>query len=260
MNLASALLLIAGGVAAGFINTIAGSGSLITLPLLIFAGLPATIANGSNRVAVLAQSFVAVQSFRRGGVLDIRKSLTLIVPAALGALLGAQIAVKMDEVLMRRAIGVLMIGMLIITVLRSRGWGAAAPGHRKAARVELQVLLFFAIGVYGGFIQAGVGVLLLMAILVATPLDLVAGNATKNLIVLVFTIFALAVFVYNRQVDWAAGFVLSIGNAAGAWLGARLSLKHGAPLVQALLIVVVVASAADLLGVFRLLAQLVALP
>ncbi|RLT42613.1 MAG: sulfite exporter TauE/SafE family protein [Chloroflexi bacterium] len=260
MNLASALLLIAGGVAAGFINTIAGSGSLITLPLLIFAGLPATIANGSNRVAVLAQSFVAVQSFRRGGVLDIRKSLTLIVPAALGALLGAQIAVKMDEVLMRRAIGVLMIGMLIITVLRSRGWGAAAPGHRKAARVELQVLLFFAIGVYGGFIQAGVGVLLLMAILVATPLDLVAGNATKNLIVLVFTIFALAVFVYNRQVDWAAGFVLSIGNAAGAWLGARLSLKHGAPLVQALLIVVVVASAADLLGVFRYLAQLVALP
>lgn len=256
MNLTSSLLLIVGGVAAGFINTIAGSGSLITLPLLIFAGLPATVANGSNRVAVLAQSLVAVQSFRRGGVLDIRKSLPLIIPAALGALLGAQIAVKMDEVLMRRAIGVLMIAMLIIIVLRSRGWGTAAAESRNAVRVEWQIVLFFGIGVYGGFIQAGVGVLLLMAILVATPLELVAGNATKNLIVLVFTVFALAVFVYNRQVDWVAGLVLSIGNSIGAWLGARLSLKHGAPLVQALLIVVVVASAADLLGVFRYLAQL----
>lgn len=256
MNLTSSLLFIVGGVAAGFINTIAGSGSLITLPLLIFAGLPATVANGSNRVAVLAQSLVAVQSFRRGGVLDIRKSLPLIIPAALGALLGAQIAVKMDEVLMRRAIGVLMIVMLIITVLRSRGWGTAAAESRNAVRVESQIVLFFGIGVYGGFIQAGVGVLLLMAILVATPLELVAGNATKNLIVLVFTVFALAVFVYNRQVDWLAGLVLSIGNSIGAWLGARLSLKHGAPLVQALLIVVVVASAADLLGVFRYLAHL----
>ena len=256
MNLTSALLLIAGGVAAGFINTIAGSGSLITLPLLIYAGLPAPIANGSNRVAVLAQSLVAVQSFRGGGVLDIRKSLPLIIPAALGALLGAQIAVTMDEVLLRRAIGGLMIAMLIITVLRARGWGAVAAQSRKPVAVGWQSVLFFAIGVYGGFIQAGVGVLLLMAILLATPLELIAGNATKNLIVLVFTVFALAVFVYNRQVDWGAGLVLSIGNSIGAWLGARLSLKHGAPLVHALLIVVVVASAADLLGVFGYLAQL----
>jgi uncharacterized membrane protein YfcA len=256
MNLTSALLLIAGGVAAGFINTIAGSGSLITLPLLIFAGLPASVANGSNCVAVLAQSLVAVLSFRGGGVLDIRKSLPLIIPAALGALLGAQIAVQMDEVLLRRAIGVLMIAMLLITVLRARGWGAGAANSRKPVHVRWQLVLFFAIGVYGGFIQAGVGVLLLMAILLATPLELVAGNATKNLIVLVFTVLALAVFVYNRQVDWGAGLVLSIGNSAGAWLGARLSLKHGAPLVHALLVVVVIASAADLLGVFHYLAQL----
>ena len=162
----------------------------------------------------------------------------------------------MDEVLLRRAIGGLMIAMLIITVLRARGWGAVAAQSRKPVAVGWQSVLFFAIGVYGGFIQAGVGVLLLMAILLATPLELIAGNATKNLIVLVFTVFALAVFVYNRQVDWGAGLVLSIGNSIGAWLGARLSLKHGAPLVQALLIVVVVASAADLLGVFGYLAQL----
>ena len=147
MNLTSALLLIAGGVAAGFINTIAGSGSLITLPLLIFAGLPAPVANGSNRVAVLAQSLVAVLSFRGSGVLDIRKSLPLIIPASLGALLGAQIAVRMDEVLLRRAIGALMIAMLLITVLRARGWGAVAAHSRKPVNVGWQLVLFFANGV-----------------------------------------------------------------------------------------------------------------
>jgi uncharacterized membrane protein YfcA len=244
------LAAIAAGCIAGFINTLAGSGSLVTLPLLIFLGLPANVANGTNRVGILLQNIVAVGSFRQQKVLDLRGGLMLSAPAVLGSVLGAQIAVNLDEQTMRRTIGALMIVMLIVMLVRPNRWleGRTEAIHQRPAWTQL--LTFFAIGVYGGFIQAGVGIFLLAGLVLGAGYELVRANAVKNLIVLAFTISALIVFLLNGQVVWGLGLIMGIGNMLGAWIAARMAVERGAAFVRWVLIAVVAVSGAELLGVF----------
>lgn len=248
--------IIAAGFAAGFINTLAGSGSLVTLPLLIFLGLPANVANGTNRVGILLQNVVGVSSFRQQQVLDVRGGLMLAVPAVLGSVLGAQIAVNLDEQMMRRTIGALMVIMLVVILVRPKRW---LQGREEVANHRpgwSQLLIFFAIGVYGGFIQAGVGIFLLAGLVLGAGYDLVRANAVKVLIVLCFTVSALIVFLINRQVVWSTGLILAVGNMLGAWVAARMAVERGATFVRWVLILVVAVSGAELLGLLDLVAQL----
>ena len=243
------------GFLCGFINTLAGSGSLITLPLLIFLGLPANVANGTNRVAIMLQNVVGVSSFKKQGVLDVRGGIMLAIPAVIGAILGAQIAVNLDQETMRRVIGALMVIMLVVVLVRPRRWLEGRSGDRQNR--WLQVAIFFAIGVYGGFIQAGVGIFLLAGLVLGAGYDLVRANAVKVLIILAFTVFALVVFVINGQVRWSVGLILAVGNMLGAWVAARMAVKRGAKFVRWLLIGVLVISAIVLLGVSDLIARLI---
>lgn len=240
-------LVIAAGFAAGFINTLAGSGSLITLPLLIFIGLPANVANGTNRVGILLQNVMGAGSFRRRAVLDLRGALMLGVPAILGSVAGAQVAVNLDEALMQRAIGIVMIVMLVIILLRPERWLEGRLLELRGLPTLPQAGVFFLIGAYGGFIQAGVGIFLLAGLVLSVGYDLVRANAVKVAIVLLFTISALVVFVRNGQVDWTVGLVLSIGNVLGAWLAARVAVEKGSAWIRRLLILVIVVSAGYLL-------------
>jgi len=241
---------IAAGFAAGFINTLAGSGSLITLPMLIFLGLPANIANGTNRVAILLQNVVGVSSFHRQKILNFRKGLILAVPAIIGSIIGAQIAVNLDEQMMRHAIGVLMVVMLFVIIIRPKRWLAGRPEALVKNPGWVQILVFLAIGIYGGFIQAGVGIFLLAGLVLGAGFDLVRANAVKVLIVLCFTVFALAIFIINDQVNWLIGLILAIGSMLGAWVAARTAVSWGAGFVRWLLIVAVIIAAAKLLGLF----------
>lgn len=241
-------LVVGAGFLAGFINTLAGSGSLITLPMLIFAGLPANVANGTNRVAVLLQCVVAVRKFRQENILDLRRVIYLTIPAVLGAIIGAQIAADLDEQLMRRIIGVLMVIMLVAVIVRPRRWleGKADALERRPG--WKQHVIFLGIGLYGGFIQAGVGIFLLAGLVLSAGYELVRANAFKNFVVLCFTVFALVVFILNGQVDWVLGLVLAIGNMLGAWVAAHMAVKKGAPFVRYILIAVIIISAIMLLG------------
>jgi len=245
-------LVVAAGFAAGFINTLAGSGSLITLPLLIFMGLPATVANGTNRIAIVAQNIVAVSSFGRQKMLDWRGGLTLALPAVLGSYVGAGIAVRLDDAMMERVIGILMFVMIGVILARPRRWLQTSPSVPETSFTLVRTITFFAIGLYGGFIQAGVGIFLLAGLVLAAQYDLVRGNAVKVLIVLCFTVVALGVFVENGQIDWGVGLTLAVGNASGAWVAARTAAARGAPFVRWVLLVVLLFSAANLLGIFRL--------
>ncbi len=247
---------IAAGFGAGFINTLAGSGSLITLPLLIFLGLPPTVANGTNRVGVLFQNAVSAASFRRQKMLDVRGGLMLAAPAIIGSLIGAQIAVNLDEQLMRQTIGALMVAMLVVIIIRPKRWLKGRPEALQERPGWGQLLIFFGIGIYGGFIQAGVGIFLLAGLVLSVGYDLVRANAVKVLIILCFTLFALGVFVINGQVWWGMGFLLAVGNALGGWVAARMAVERGAVFVRWLLIAVVAVSSAQLLGVFKLIAGL----
>ncbi len=246
-------VVVGAGFLAGFINILAGSGSLITLPMLIIlVGLPVPIANGTNRIAVLLQNVVGIKAYSKKGVLDVRGVLIFGIPAILGSVIGAQIAVNLDEEILRKSIGVVMVLMLGVILFRPRQWLHGELQHMTEFPSTFNMLIFFIIGIYGGFIQAGVGIFLLAALVLGIGYDLVRANAIKVGIVLVFTLAALTVFVINDQVDWSIGLVLAIGNMAGAWTATNFAVEMGTVWVRRVLIAVVIFSAVSLLDLVAL--------
>jgi uncharacterized membrane protein YfcA len=237
-----ALLLAGGGLVAGVVNTLAGGGSLLTVPLLTLLGLPGTVANGTNRVGILIQNGVASWGFWREGVSGIRPALPLVAPVALGALLGAALATRLSDAGFERAFGVLML-VLLVPTLRRRP--AAAP---RALPAAARHALFFAIGLYGGAFQAGVGILLLYG-LAGTGSDLVRSNAVKVVLNFCFSLLVLPVFLAAGQVAVPEAAVLASGFAAGGWLGPRVAVRGGERIIKPVLAVAVVALAARMLGV-----------
>lgn len=239
--------MILAGFLAGIINTLAGSGSLITLPLLIFLGLPSPIANGTNRVAILLQNIVGVSSFHHKKALDVRGALYLSAPAALGSILGSRIAVDLTSETMDRAIGLVMIAMLFVIFLKPNKWLEGKIDSISDIPTPLQFFIFFLIGIYGGFIQAGVGIFLLSGLVLSIGYNLVRANAVKVTIVLIYTVFSLTVFALNHQVNWSIGLILAIGNMSGAWVGSRLAVEKGTVWVRRLLIAIIIISSSKLL-------------
>lgn len=240
------LAVIGAGFAAGFINTLAGSGSALTLPLLVFMGLPATVANGTNRIGVLLQTAVSTWTFHEKGKMPWREAVFLLIPSVLGGVAGAAIAVDLDEQRMRQAIGAMLILTFFLILfdptrwLKGRVGGARQPGGKEW-------ILFFFVGLYGGFIQAGVGIFMLVGLVLVLGNNLMHANAVKSLLVLALNIAAFVVFVRNGQVDWLLGFVLAIGNIAGARVAALMATKEWAQVwVYRLLLVVVVYSAVQM--------------
>ncbi len=212
------------GIVAGTINVIAGGGSFLTLPVLIFLGLPPGIANATNRVAIFLQNVGAVWSFKRFGVLDTRSLLWAAVPATLGAMPGTWLALTISDRAFQQTLALLMVVVTLWTL-----WSRPTrPESTDQRRPRLLVLSggFFLAGLYGGFIQAGVGFLVL-AVTTATGLDLVRGNAVKVLSILCFTGISLAIFAWQGRVDWPLGLCLAGGNVLGGLFGARLTVLKG---------------------------------
>ncbi len=250
------LFVVLAGFAAGYINTLAGSGSLITLSLMLFLGIPPTVANASNRVGVLFQTISSAANFQKQQVLDWRGGLFLAIPAVAGSIIGASLASDLNEELMRQAIGGVMLLMLFVILLRPKRWLEGTRIHFEGRPSFLQLIIFFFIGIYGGFIQAGVGVFLLAGLVLSAGYNLVYANAVKTLIVLLFTIPALIIFIRGGQVDWLIGIALAIGNAAGGWFAAKMAVERGAIFVRYVLIGVVVISAVRFLGLAELVTNL----
>lgn len=240
----SLLLLFVVGCLAGTLNVLAGGGSFLTLPVLLFLGLPAPLANGTNRVAILLQNSGAVWSFRRRGLIDRGALLWAALPATAGAILGAWLALEMGDLAFRRLLAVLMVVLSALSLWSPRG-------RLREERPGWAPLAFFAVGVYGGFIQAGVGFLVL-ATTTAAGLDLVRGNAVKVLSILCWTAAALAVFAAAGSVDWRLGAALAAGNLIGGLTGAKLTVLKGHRWIRAVVTVTAILFALGLwLGVGR---------
>jgi uncharacterized membrane protein YfcA len=244
------LALIGTGLAAGFINTTAGGGSMLTLPLLMFLGLPANVANGTNRIAILLQNVIGVSTFRQKKVLDFSTDYKLAIPAIVGSIIGAFFAVEVDEALLKKIISGLMVGMFLLVILKPDVWVKDQVGSVGAKPTILQYVIFFFIGIYGGFIQMGVGFLLLAGLVLGCGQNLVKANAVKVFIVLIYTVFTLGIFFYHKQVDITAGLILAAGNMGGAWLGAHFTVKGGAKYVRYVLMLALVIVILNLFGVF----------
>lgn len=235
MDLALVGVLFVAGVVAGVINTMAGGGSFITIAALLFAGLPPDVANATNRLGVALQSGIASDQFRRAGRLDTAAALRLAPSAVLGALLGSWLSIDIDVESLRQIIGGVMLVMLVVVLVQPKRW---LDGQISARHPALQHLGFFCIGVYGGFLQAGVGIFLLMGLALLAGLDLVRANGVKLVLVFLYTVPALILYAANGLVDWAAGGSLALGGVAGGILGARVAVWGGTSLVRWVLVAV----------------------
>jgi uncharacterized membrane protein YfcA len=213
------------GFIAAVINVIAAGGSFLTLPLLLFLGLPATVANGTNRVGVLSQNISAVVGFHRHQILPLKWALGVSAPALLGAAIGVWAALTVPDIAFRRILSVVMLVMTLGTLMHKslKGNVRREPQHPWHWSM---VVGFFLMGIYGGFLQAGVGFLALALTSVA-GLDLVRGNAVKVFTVMLLTILSLVVFAGAGQVDWRAGLALGLGNVLGGAVGVRVAVLKG---------------------------------
>lgn len=250
MDVWNAAGLVIAGLVAGIINTLAGGGSLLSVPLLVALGLPGDVANGTNRVGILAQNVSATWRFARSGVSGLEGAIPILVPVVVGSFAGAVAIAQVPANEFERVFGVLML-LLLWPTLRGgfRKTDPDAPPRAWSPAVRTGV--FFGIGLYGGSIQAGVGLFLVMA-LARSGLDLVRANAIKVIVIGAFTLVAVPVFVYEGLVAWAPAIALTIGFFAGGEAGARLAVVGGEKLIKPVLAVAVVVLALRMLGLIDL--------
>ena len=240
------ILLIAVGFVAGAINTLAGGGSLLSLPILIFLGLPPNVANGTNRIAILFQNVFTTAGFKSKGVVTFPFSIYVGISALFGSLIGAQIAVDIKGETFNKILAIIMVVIVIYMVLKSKYKQINDIEKTTGKHLWLSIVLFFFVGVYGGFIQAGVGFIMLLILSSVNNISLVKSNAIKVTVALIYTFAAVGVFAYNDKIDWKVGLILAVGNALGGWLASRWSVKKGDGLIQKFLIVMIVIMAIKL--------------
>ena len=246
-ELLDVLLLFGVGLVAGVINVMAGGGSSLTLPVLILLGLDGATANGTNRVAIFFQNLFAASSFHREKVGRWRQSLVFGACTLPGALVGAFVAVRISDAWFQKILGVILIGV-VLTMLIPRAKDRVTTAEGRGSWWVYPALV--GVGFYGGFIQVGVGFLIMAALYHLLRLDLVFVNMHKVAIVLIYTIPALAIFAATGHVDWGLGLSLAAGNATGGWFSARLAVRGGERIVRYVLIVAVLILSLKILGVF----------
>lgn len=218
---------IGAGLMAGMINTLAGNGSAITLAVLLeFFGLPAHMANGTNRIGVLAQTTASVLSFQREGRLDIRNNIPPILLPVGGAFLGIYLAINISAEGFVTIYKYLLLLMLIIILVNPKRWIQSAPNINDRKQKKWLWPVYFALGVYGGFIQMGMGIFALAVFVLLGNKDMISANVLKALIIALFTIAAVAIFAWQGMVHWGYGITLGIGQMAGGWFTAQFASRH----------------------------------
>ena len=240
------VLLVAVGFAVGFINTVAGGGSLLSLPTLIFLGLPPAVANGTNRVAIVIQTALATAGFKSKGVSTFPFNLYLGIAAFLGAILGAWIAIDINGETFNRILAMVMLAVVLIIIFKPKMRLEDMEERLTGKYLWLTLIVFFFFGIYGGFINAGLGFLMIFFMHYVNRMNLVRVNATKVAVVFIYILSALAVFALNDKVNWKLGLILAIGNGSGAWVASRYSVKKGDGFIKTFLVVVVIAMAIKL--------------
>ena len=243
-------ILIVAGFLVGVVNTLAGSGTIITYSLFMLLGLPANFANGTIRLGVIMQTLTATITFKKNNVLDVKKGLVLGIPVVIGSVIGAQIAASIDKDIFEKVVAVVMIVMLFFVFFDSKKWIEGQMDKMKKKTGIIQILLFFFVGFYGGFIHIGVGIFLLAGIVLNAGYDLVRANALKIFIVLLYSPFALLVFILNDQVHYTIGLIAAIGNVLGGIVASHFAVSWGAKFIRYVLIIIIILFSGKLLGVY----------
>ncbi len=246
----SLALLFFTGVLAGVINVMAGGGSSIVLPVLIFLGIDPTVANGTNRVAILFQNFFAILSFRKEGIADIRTGIKLAIFTLPGVLLGAFAAVRVGDELFQKILAVVLIFVCASFFLNVGSFGNLLGGREGKSKRWVLYPALVLIGFYGGFIQVGVGLFIMAALYHLMGASLAKVNVHKVVVVLFYTIPVILIFFLSGNISWFIGVCLAAGNSVGGWFGATFSVRGGEKYIRVVLVVAVGLMALKLLGIF----------
>jgi len=242
---ADALLLIAGGLIAGVVNAFSGGGSFLTFPLLMAVGLPPQVANATNRVAIVLQCVAGSATYQRHHVFPWRSLPWFAVPMVLGAIPGAMLASHLDEAVFRKVSAVFLAAMISTVFIDPRKWTRSDPegGHFRWWHAPI----FFLVGIYGGFLQVGIGTIKLGLFVLIAGFDVVRGNALKFGLAALYSLAALLLFARNGQVDWLAGGILAIGTVVGGSVGAQLVVTRGTKWVRYVVLLSGLAAVLELL-------------
>ncbi len=241
------LLLFGAGSAAGFINVMAGGGSTITLPILILLGLDPSLANGTNRMGILAQTFSAVLSYRQEKHHDFKLSIKLTAFTLPGAIAGAVLATRTSDMLFQKILAYVLLAVTISLFLRKTNQKKTGD-HSGQKSSWLIYPVMVAIGFYGGFMQVGVGFVFMVSLFHLLKLDLVRVNMHKVFIIFIYTIPASVVFLITGNVEWKFGLTLAAGMAFGAWWAAKISVRKGEKIIRVVLVATILWMALKLLN------------
>tara|TARA_A100001011_G_scaffold220227_1_gene228177 strand:+ start:1406 stop:2161 length:756 start_codon:yes stop_codon:yes gene_type:complete len=227
------------GFLAGVVNTLAGGGSLFTLPVLIFLGLPPHVANGTNRIAIVVQSLSGAMGYKSKGVNSFPFNIYLGISASVGAYVGAKIAIDIDGYIFNKLLAIIMVVVGILILFRQK-----KPEFKISERLDgkylfWSILAFFLIGIYGGFINAGIGIVIMLFLNRFNYMSLVKSNATKVVVVFIYSIIALLIFAFNNAINWKMGIFMAIGTIFGAWFASRWSVKKGDRVIRYAMIITI---------------------
>ena len=245
MEIEIVLSLLLSGLIVGFINTLAGGGTVISMAVFMWCGMPIIEAAGTNRIAVLMQNLVSTLVFRRQKMVDIRQATKLSIPVLIGTAIGAQFTMLITNGLYSVIFlfGLLFLGAML--VLKPKMWNNNDTTEIRSTTVALWITLFVT-GVYSGSIYVGVGYIFIAVFAVGYGYDLIRANALKGFMALILTPISLVLFIMHDQVNFKFGLVHGIGNIVGAYIGSKYAKQLGVPFIKKVLIIMLIISMIDL--------------
>ena len=231
--------LLAGAAAlAGAVNSVAGGGTLISFPAAIAWGLPSTVANATNAVAMAPGSLASAWAFRRELRAERRLAALLSVPAVVGGIAGAVILHHTSQHAFDVIVPWLVLGATLVILFQGLIVRRSEPSPPSRARTAVVVVCQLAVGVYGGYFGAAMGIVMLAFLSLATTAGIHGRNAIKNLLAVLINAVASVYFVAVRLVDGRAAVIMIAGAVAGSFVGARLARRASARVVRAIVVII----------------------
>jgi len=220
------IVIVLGGFVAGSMNSLAGYGSLITLTILMeIMGLPGNVANATNRVNVSANAIAGSFAFYKNGKLKLNKQSGLIIAIVfIGAIVGSILAAKISNENFRIVYRILLFLVAILLIINPKKW-LIKESINKDINWFLLTPILLALGIYGGFIQAGMGMFVLAVLVLIVGKEIIEANALKIFIILAYSVIVIAVFHFQGLINWKAGALLAVSQAAGSYLTANYASK-----------------------------------
>ena len=234
------VILVFVGLAAGVINTLAGGGSAFTLPVLIFLGLPPSVANGTNRIVIVIQSLIGALGYKSKGISTFPFNIYLGISASFGAVIGALIAIEIDEKLFNRILAIVIITIGVLIIANNKKLDSKLIEKINGKHLFFSLIIFFFLGIYGGFLNAGIGIVIMFILNRYNGLDLVKTNATKVVLITIYSSIALIVFAYNNSINWEKGLWMSLGTIYGAWWSSRWSVNKGDKVIKIVMLTMII--------------------